>query len=105
MLFCFGVFLAGVVACLALGRSLIWALLLGLADLVLPTVWQGYDARTQLVWRVGATCLLAFVCCAALSRHGTCPSAKQETAFKAPQRTEVERAAMALADSVCPKKS
>ena len=81
------------------------ALLLGLADLVLPTVWQGYDARTQLVWRVGATCLLAFVCCAALSRHGTCPSAKQETAFKAPQRTEVERAAMALADSVCPKKS
>ena len=80
------------------------ALLLGLADLVLPTVWQGYDARTQLVWRVGATCLLAFVCCAALSRHGTRPAAKQETASKAPQRTEVERAAMALADSVCPKK-
>ena len=81
------------------------ALLLGLADLVLPTVWQGYDARTQLVWRVGATCLLAFVCCAALSRHGTRPAAKQETASKAPRRTEVERAAMALADSVCPKKS
>lgn len=80
------------------------ALLLGLADLVLPTVWQGYDARTQLVWRVGATCLLAFVCFAALSRHGTRPAAKQEAASKAPQRTEVERAAMALADSVCPKK-
>lgn len=80
------------------------ALLLGLADLVLPTVWQGYDARTQLVWRVGATCLLAFVCCTALSQHGTRPAAKQETASKAPQRTEVERAAMALADSVCPKK-
>ena len=84
---------------------LLTTLVLAAADLALPTVWQGYDARTQLVWRVGATCLLAFVCCAALSRHGTCPSAKQETASKAPQRTEVERAAMALADSVCPKKS
>ena len=77
------------------------ALLLGLADLVLPTVWQGYDARTQLVWRVGATCLLAFVCCAALSRHGKKPAAAAEPPRS--QRTEVEKAAMALADSVCPK--
>lgn len=80
------------------------ALVLGLADLVLPTVWQGYDARTQLVWRVGATCLLAFVCCAALSRHGTSPVNKADAAPEKPRRTEVEQAAMALADSVCPPK-
>ena len=79
----------------------ILALVLGLADMVLPTVWQGYDARTQLVWRVGATCLLAFVCCAALSRHGKKPAAAAEPPRS--QRTEVEKAAMALADSVCPK--
>ena len=79
----------------------ILALMLGLADMVLPTVWQGYDARTQLVWRVGATCLLAFVCCAALSRHGKKPAAAAEPPRS--QRTEVEKAAMALADSVCPK--
>ena len=80
------------------------ALVLGLADLVLPTVWQGYDTRTQLVWRVGATCLLAFVCCAALSRHGTGPAKKVDAVPEKPRRTEVEQAAMALADSVCPPK-
>ena len=80
------------------------ALVLGLADLVLPTVWQGYDARTQLVWRAGATCLLAFVCCAALSRQGTSPVNKADAAPEKPRRTEVEQAAMALADSVCPPK-
>lgn len=80
------------------------ALVLGLADLVLPTVWQGYDARTQLVWRAGATCLLAFVCCAALSRHGTGSANKAEATPEKPRRTEVEQAAMALADSVCPPK-
>lgn len=80
------------------------ALALGLADLALPTVWRGYDARTQLVWRAGATCLLAFVCCAALSRHGTGTVKKAEAVPETPRRTEVEQAAMALADSVCPPK-
>ena len=50
---------------------LVVTLVLGLADLALPSVWQSYNAATQLVWRIGATCLLAFVCVAALSRHGT----------------------------------
>lgn len=80
------------------------ALALGLADLALPTVWRGYDARTQLVWRAGATCLLAFVCCAALSHHGTGTVKKAEAVPETPRRTEVEQAAMALADSVCPPK-
>ena len=75
------------------------ALVLGLADMVLPTVWQGYDERTQLVWRMGATCLLAFVCCAALSRQGKKPAAAEPAPSP---RSEVEKAAMALADSVCP---
>jgi hypothetical protein len=75
-------------------------LVLGLADLVLPTVWQGYDAETQLVWRLGASCLLAFLCCRLLGRCGkTAPPPAPMS-----QRTAVEEAARALADSVTPKR-
>ena len=33
---------------------------LAAADLALPTVWQGYDVYYRTVWRVDATCMLAF---------------------------------------------
>ena len=71
-------------------------LLLGLADLALPSVWQSYNAATQLVWRIGATCLLAFVCVTALSRHGT-------VTVEVPRQlteTEIRQQALELADSV-----
>ena len=45
MLLCFGVFLAGVMACLILGRSLIWALLLGLALFSLLGLKKGFTPR------------------------------------------------------------
>ena len=55
------------------GRNVVFissmALILGLADLALPTVWTNYDFRTQLVWRIGATCLLLFTCSMAFSRR------------------------------------
>lgn len=81
-------------------------LLLGLsaalwvADLALPTVWKNYDLISRTVWRVGATCLLAFVCGSELKRHGkraVVEVAQQEL----PQRTAVEEEARRLADTVC----
>ena len=77
-------------------------LLLALADMALPTVWEGYDAVSRTVWRLGAACLLAFVCCAALKRQGK----KAEQTAVSPtvsKRTEVEEPARALADTVCPR--
>ena len=71
-------------------------LVLGLADLALPTVWQNYNAASQLVWRIGATCLLAFVCSMALSRHGT-------VTIEVPRelsQDEVRQQALELADTV-----
>lgn len=70
--------------------------LLGLADLALPSVWQSYNAATQLVWRIGATCLLAFVCVTALSRHGTVTVEVPRQLTEA----EVRQQALELADSV-----
>ena len=60
MLFCFGVFLAGVVACLALGRSLIWALLLGLALFSLLGLKKGFTPRqlAAMAWRQGRDSLI-----------------------------------------------
>ena len=60
MLFCFGVFLAGVVACLALGRSLIWALLLGLALFSLLSLKKGFTPRqlAAMAWRQGRDSLI-----------------------------------------------
>lgn len=80
------------------GRNILFlttaALVLGLADLALPTVWTGYDFRTQLVWRIGATCLLIFVCGMALNRHG-----KVEVEVDMTQE-EIQAAARQLADTV-----
>ena len=81
-------------------------LLLGLsavfwvADLALPTVWSDHNLVSRTVWRVGATCVLAFICCAELKHQG-----KRAVKFvrkELPQRTEVELEAYRLADTVCP---
>lgn len=60
MFFCFGVFLAGVVACLVLGRSLIWALLLGLALFSLLGLKKGFTPRqlAAMAWRQGRDSLI-----------------------------------------------
>lgn len=60
MLFCFGVFLSGVVACLVLGRSLIWALLLGLALFSLLGLKKGFTPRqlAAMAWRQGRDSLI-----------------------------------------------
>ena len=60
MLFCFGVFLAGVVACLVLGRSIIWALLLGLALFSLLGLKKGFTPRqlAAMAWRQGRDSLI-----------------------------------------------
>ena len=69
------------------------------ADMALPTVWEGYNLLSQTVWRIGASCLLAFCCCAELKHQGKRAEAKARAASP---RTEVELTARALADSVCP---
>lgn len=76
-------------------------LLLALADLALPAVWQGYDAVAKAVWRVGATCLLLFLCCGALGRYSR---VQQEAAAKPAPLTEaqIREKALRLADSVTP---
>ena len=60
MLLCIGVFLAGVVACLVLGRSLIWALLLGLALFSLLGLKKGFTPRqlAAMAWRQGRDSLI-----------------------------------------------
>jgi len=73
--------------------------LLAIADLALPSVWQGYDAISQLVWRIGATCLLIFSCGTALKRQGKRAAVQLPAA---PQRTAIEEEARRLADTVCP---
>ena len=45
MLLCFGAFLAGVAACLVLGRSVLWALLLGLTLFSLLGLKMGFTPR------------------------------------------------------------
>lgn len=60
MLFCFGVFLAGVVVCLVLGHSLIWALLLGLALFSLLGLKKGFTPRqlAAMAWHQGRDSLI-----------------------------------------------
>ena len=82
---------------------LLATLLLGLADLALPSVWNGYDAATQLVWRIGATCLLGFLCITTLHSHGGQTAETAPVQKNVPERTEVELQARALADSVTPR--
>lgn len=77
---------------------LIVTLILAAADLALPGVWEGYNAVSQIVWRVGAACVLIFCCSATLKRQGR---GAQHKAEKALQRTLVEQEALRLADSVC----
>ena len=74
-------------------------LVLAAADLALPGVWEGYNAVSRTVWRVGAACVLIVCCGATLKRQG---SGAQKKAEKAAQRTSVEQEALRLADSVCP---
>ena len=82
------------------------ALLLGLsavfwvADLALPTVWSDYNLISRTVWRVGAACVLAVICCAELKHQGK--RAVRTIRRELPQRTEVELEALRLADTVCP---
>lgn len=71
--------------------------LLAAADMALPTVWEGYGPAVQVVWRIGATCLLAAACSMELRWQG-----RRATARKASSRTEIEEAARTLADTVCP---
>ncbi len=78
-------------------------LFLFLADMAMPSVWQGYDPTSQMIWRVGATCLLAFTCCMELKHQGKKYAVVEEKAPQLPKRTEVEEAARLLADSVCPR--
>ena len=82
------------------------ALLLGLADLAVPTVWTGYNAATQIVWRIGATCLLAVACGGALVHYGK--QYKEEIPqLEAPReltQEEIQETARRLADTVTPGK-
>lgn len=75
--------------------------LLAAADLALPTVWEGYNTISRTVWRVGATCLLIVCCTREWKRHSYYDAA-QPAAAAIPTRTEVEREALRLADTVCP---
>ena len=75
-------------------------LVLGLADMALPTVWRDYDPASQLMWRLGAACLLAFLCCRMLRRHGKAPQSKPAPAEL--QQKEIQEIARMLADSVTP---
>lgn len=72
------------------------------ADLALPTMWKGYNAVSCTVWRVGATALLAFLCCMELKRQGKRTVKKQAASVS--ERTAVELEAMRLADTVCGNK-
>ena len=76
---------------------------LAVADLALPTVWQGYDVYYRTVWRVGATCLLAFACCGALKSQGKRAAAVKREVPVHSGRTAVEEEARRLADTVCGK--
>jgi len=74
-------------------------LVLAAADLALPSVWNGYDTISQIIWRVGAVCLLVFCCGVTLKRQGRGAQRQME---RNQQRTAVEQEALRLADFVCP---
>ena len=79
---------------------LVLSAVLWVADLALPTVWNDYNLISRTVWRVGATCVLAFICGAELKHQGK--RAVKVMRRELPQRTEVELEALRLADTVCP---
>ena len=83
---------------------LVAALVLGAADLALPTVWRSYDVTTKIVWRVGSACLLAYLCATELKWQGKRYAAVEEVP-EISRRTPVEQEAWRLADTVCPARS
>ena len=83
---------------------LVAALVLGAADLALPTVWRSYDVTTKIIWRVGSACLLAWLCASELKWQGK-RYAVVEEAPEMPVRTPVEQEAWRLADTVCAPRS
>lgn len=81
---------------------LLATIVLALADLALPAVWQGYDAVAKTVWRAGAACILVFLCCGVLGRYSR---VRQEAAARPAVMTEaqIRETARRLADSVAPR--
>ena len=82
---------------------LLAAVVLGAADMALPTVWRSYDMATQIVWRVGSACLLAYLCATELKFQGKRYAVPVEEPAVS-QRTYVEQEAWRLAETVCPKR-
>ena len=82
---------------------LLAAVVLGAADMALPTVWKSYDMATQIVWRVGSACLLAYLCATELKFQGKRYAVPVEEPAVS-QRTYVEQEAWRLAETVCPKR-
>jgi len=89
------------------GPSLLFLLgltaLLALADLALPSAWQGDDRLTQWVWRIGATCLLAASCCSVWERYGG-EEFEETKPYEEMSQAELRATARALADSVSPRR-
>lgn len=82
---------------------LLAAVVLGAADMALPTVWKTYDTATQIVWRVGSACLLAYLCATELKFQGKRYAVPVEEPAVS-RRTYVEQEAWRLAETVCPKR-
>ena len=76
------------------------AVVLGAADMALPTVWSSYNAASRIVWRAGSLCLLGWLCAVELRLQGKRYAVPQEQS----ERTAVELEAWRLADTVCPKR-
>ena len=81
---------------------LLAAVVLGAADMALPTVWKSYDLATRVIWRAGSTLLLAYLCAAELKWQGKRYAIPEESVSSG--RTYVEQEAWRLADTVCPKR-
>ena len=60
MILCFALFMAAVVACLVLGKSLVWAILWGLCLFFLLGLRRGYSARdlAAMAWKKGKNALI-----------------------------------------------
>ena len=80
------------------------AVVLGAADMALPTVWESYNMVTRIVWRVGSACLLAYLCAAELKIQGKHYAVSVEDSAVS-ERTYVEQEAWRLAETVCSKQS
>lgn len=89
-------------------RHFIWLLggmfLLGVADVVLPHYWADWPTVGKLLRLIG-TAVLTGTACLGLWRIGKRLQKKPapESVPVSDPRTEVEKQAMALADSVCPR--